>query len=1027
VRTAVLAAVLFALFLTPESWLLNPAFAQQPQAQQGQPLSALNAKYVNGVAPGYWPTNGTGLTLNLSAGSSVCLNSQVSYAGGTLTMAASATNYVFLDMTKNCTPAFTSGGSGFPATGIPIAVVATSGSAITGISDARTWFAARPVVDPGGQVCNVKAFGAAGNGSTDDTTAIQAAINAAGSGGNILLPVGNYVVSSQIQVTANYQTIYGYGATIECNLASANDCFMIGSTSNALLTRGVSVYGLHLAPGPNTSANSGFRDNAQSTHFFDIGGTSVSGSTFYHFLENDNDQAQTVDHLYNMAGVITCNATSCGSALWSPGPSPNYAGITWLQNSDLTMGCAGNSIDWQSGNHLTVSRSILQAFSQWAARVVSSPVDFDGWTHWERGNCTNPSNDGNSHALGAAGLLLIGSGATAEGSPPGGSGTTVYTTNSAGSTEYAYYIVAWKSTNHSWPLLAGYLTNGPATIGSSSYVNVVWPALPTATSYDLLRVGGATPWYSPPYATGNYAIATGLLPANVCGSNGVCAYQDTVASPTSYTTTQATANYAPGGNFWPGDLVLLPPSDATNGFAASIYAGPALQSPDIVDAFAWMTYWTHIAFTPTSEQNFSTNTLPPTTGSTFSPGTNNGANGYFPPALLLPNYAAYMPPNSQRKAVLNLGILSSDQGGATDLVTLRDSNYAKTISTANFRPAWDATDTALCTDTQFASNLCLRAPGSLSAYLGKLADASNWSEQLTTSGKSFAVPVFGIKTANTGAPNAPTLADCTSGTTWQVSYAYPRFACIYDGANFELATWNGTSGASPPTWPTTPGNTVSDGISPGAITWECLGAGTALAANTTYYVKVATTTLTGKSLASNESSITTANDSNHHILIASGTGVGGATGYQVGCATTSGSEALLSAPFSGAYTGNAYELPIMSCSGSGSFNSSDTTGYGTFPGLFVGGGTAITAMNLYSTASITPTAVSATSCSDQTFSVTGLTTADRVSGITPPSALGNVSVDGYASAAGTVLLHFCNPSSASVTPPAGVYSFLAVH
>ena len=86
VQAATLTALLFALFLTPESWFLNPAFAQQPQAQQGQPLYAVNAKYVNGVAPGYWPTAGTGLTLNLSAGTALCGNppTPVSYAGGTL-------------------------------------------------------------------------------------------------------------------------------------------------------------------------------------------------------------------------------------------------------------------------------------------------------------------------------------------------------------------------------------------------------------------------------------------------------------------------------------------------------------------------------------------------------------------------------------------------------------------------------------------------------------------------------------------------------------------------------------------------------------------------------------------------------------------------------------------------------------------------------------------------------------------------------------------------------------------------------
>ena len=90
-------------------------------------------------------------------------------------------------------------------------------------------------------------------------------------------------------------------------------------------------------------------------------------------------------------------------------------------------------------------------------------------------------------------------------------------------------------------------------------------------------------------------------------------------------------------------------------------------------------------------------------------------------------------------------------------------------------------------------------------------------------------------------------------------------------------------------------------------------------------------------------------------------------------------------------------------------------------------GTMLTQMALYSTASITPAAVSATSCSDQAFSLKGVTTADRISNLVPPAALGNVSLNGYISASNTLLLHFCNPSGSSVTPPAGVYSILAVH
>ena len=51
------------------------------------------------------------------------------------------------------------------------------------------------VFDAGGQVFNVKAYGAAGNGTTDDTAAIQAAINAAGAG-TVYFPAGTYLYST---------------------------------------------------------------------------------------------------------------------------------------------------------------------------------------------------------------------------------------------------------------------------------------------------------------------------------------------------------------------------------------------------------------------------------------------------------------------------------------------------------------------------------------------------------------------------------------------------------------------------------------------------------------------------------------------------------------------------------------------------------------------------------------------------------------------------------------------------------------
>ena len=87
-------------------------------------------------------------------------------------------------------------------------------------------------------------------------------------------------------------------------------------------------------------------------------------------------------------------------------------------------------------------------------------------------------------------------------------------------------------------------------------------------------------------------------------------------------------------------------------------------------------------------------------------------------------------------------------------------------------------------------------------------------------------------------------------------------------------------------------------------------------------------------------------------------------------------------------------------------------------------GSTINAINYYATAAVTPAAVKAQTCSDQSFAVAGVTTADKIGQIIPPSTIGNVAITGYPSASGTVLLHICNPSLVAVTPPAGIYSFV---
>ena len=97
------------------------------------------------------------------------------------------------------------------------------------------------------------------------------------------------------------------------------------------------------------------------------------------------------------------------------------------------------------------------------------------------------------------------------------------------------------------------------------------------------------------------------------------------------------------------------------------------------------------------------------------------------------------------------------------------------------------------------------------------------------------------------------------------------------------------------------------------------------------------------------------------------------------------------------------------------------------PSITVGGGSPVSHIAYYTTGSITPIAVAAQTCNDQTFTVNGLVQTDAIGSIHPAGALGNLSLEGYAGAANTLTMHFCNVSAVSIVPPAGSYTFLAMH
>ena len=131
---------LFLFLLSPIPCPLSPVLhAQQPTSTA--PLFEVNSHYLGGRTwADYKASAGTGLTLNIAAGTAFCGSppARVVYAGGTLTLTASQTNYVYLDPAATCAPAFNI--TGFAVGQIPLAKVVTGASTITTVTDVRTWF-----------------------------------------------------------------------------------------------------------------------------------------------------------------------------------------------------------------------------------------------------------------------------------------------------------------------------------------------------------------------------------------------------------------------------------------------------------------------------------------------------------------------------------------------------------------------------------------------------------------------------------------------------------------------------------------------------------------------------------------------------------------------------------------------------------------------------------------------------------------------------------------------------------------------
>jgi len=291
------------------------------------PIFSTNAKYVNGVAPGYWPTAGTGLTLNLSAGSAFCGNppTLVAYPAGTLTMVNASTNLVYLDPAASCAPAVNQAPS-FAVGQIPIAKVVTAGSVITAITDMRgAGFAPLP--------CAMSSAGSVG-------------CSALGANQNITLtPSGagqmNFgVTSGFLTGPTGMQGYFGNfnGAQVGCLNNSFLTCFQAVLQTNDTSVNHVGLYGALSLNNPTGSIsgaategdcyNSGAANNGGCAGVYGFARQNGSGTMPYLAALSAGTNARTAGTVTTNYGLLV-NPQTAGTtnyAIYTIGTAPSFFG-----------------------------------------------------------------------------------------------------------------------------------------------------------------------------------------------------------------------------------------------------------------------------------------------------------------------------------------------------------------------------------------------------------------------------------------------------------------------------------------------------------------------------------------------------------------------------------------------------------------------------------------------------------------------------------------------------------------------------
>jgi hypothetical protein len=570
-------------------------------------------------------------------------------------------------------------------------------------------------------------------------------------GGYVRVGPGQFQLYAPLTILTSHQTVDFSGSTVVCNIDA--DCINVGDSTKYNATSNVTLINPRGEPTIAHGQRAFIAVWGQKTRIFNLTmliGKFIGGTTFGTFGSYVNvvgDQAFLLDGLQTSSG-LECTASFCGTVIKAPGPFSGTGGygsggdnaaLGWIKNANLDLQCIGNGVDWQSGNNLRITDSVIQGYPQFGVRGGLAKGGYGMLSmenvYMEVGGCTNPlGNVGIAGVIVQGGKIKIAGGEGPDWHKPSFANT--------GSTGYHYYVVPY---NARW----GYgnpLYVGNASTNGTGNIPLMWPDITTLTRLDILKLptagdanGGS---FSGPHGNGNYAIAKGLTRAAANCSGGVCTFTDSQITPTPYDVHPVT--YFPFLSYWPGQLVLGPSGD---GDSVTSNSWASLDLNDLNAANLWQV---NTAGPIQTFQTISEGKCMPVQGSPVSVSCLGSSYDFAPMATTLMNKVA-----QDAGHLLNVkGRLNFLTGGSgpNHIVTLVDSDPNKTFATVGQRPPNDATDAFIGCDSKYCqgstTGLTFGAPVSLSNYIGNVGDGRNWKERLTANEKTFAIPVV-IENGNT--------------------------------------------------------------------------------------------------------------------------------------------------------------------------------------------------------------------------------------------------------------------------------------